>query len=259
MKKTFKRAVRKALEQNKILNNEILTEDDIQSLPRVVQKYIRYTGCIGKEKVKNFRAEFTGGIRSKPSDRFMPLHSVQYNFFHEPTRLFYIAAKKMGIPATGIHLYIEQKAVMIIKILGLFKVVDAKGPEMDQGETVTVFNDMCFMAPASLTDKNITWEEIDNDSVTAHFKNGNLKISADLHFNKDGQLVNFISDDRFETTDGKTYRNYPWMTPVTKYSDINGHCLPSEAKLIYKYPDTDFCYGEFRLVKIEYNCLDFKE
>ena len=258
MKQTFKNAALKAFDQNRILKSETLTEADIQNLPQIVQKYIRITGCVGKEKVKNFRAECKGGLKSKPNDDFMQLHSIQYNFFDEPTRLFYIVAKKMGIPAKGIHMYINQKAIMVIKIFGLFKVVDAKGFEMNQGETLTVFNDMCLIAPSTLIDKNITWEEIDNKTVLAHFRNGSIEISATLSFKENGELVNFISNDRFEVSDGKTYKNYPWLTPVTEYCNINDYHLPSAAKLIFRHPDEDFCYGEFRLVNIEYNCTDYK-
>jgi hypothetical protein len=39
---------------------------------------------------------------------------------------------------------------------------------------------------------------------------------------------------------------------------MNGFRLPSKARLIYKRPDGDFCYGEFDLVAIEYNCKKFK-
>lgn len=258
MKKTYKKAVLEALERTSTIKNETLTEEDIQHLPNIVQKYLHYTGSIGKEKVSNFRAEFVGGIRSKSTEDFMPLKSVQYNFTDKPTRLFYIVAKKKGIPAKGIHLYKDQTAIMLIKVFGLFTVVNAKGKEMNQGETITLFNDMCFIAPASLIDRNIEWKEIDDITVSAKFTNGNITVSAKLFFNEKGELVNFLSNDRFETSDGKTYKNFPWITPVTGYTNINGYCLPSGAKLIYKHPDEDLCYGEFDLKSIEYNCKDFK-
>jgi hypothetical protein len=258
MKKTYKKAVLEALERTRTIKNEVLTESDIGHLPAIVRKYLHYTGSVGKEKVLNFRAEFKGGIRSKSTEDFMPLKSVQYNFTDQPTRLFYIVAKKKGIPAKGIHLYRDRKAIMLIKILGLFTVVDAKGKEMDQGETVTLFNDMCFMAPGSLIDRNIEWKEIDNLTVDAKFSNGDITINATLYFNEEGELINFLSNDRFETTDGKTYINYPWITPVTGYANINGYHLASSAKLIYKHPGEDLCYGEFNLKTIEYNCRSYK-
>ena len=258
MKKEYKRAVVEALEKTKGKQPQILTEADIEHLPDPIYRYLRLAGVIGREKVLNFRAEFRGGIRSGPGEKYMSLRSVQYNFFEEPTRIFHIVAKKMGIPASGNHIYRDQKATMLIKLLGIFTVSDAKGWQMDQGETVTVFNDMCFMAPASLIDKRIEWTQIDGKSVHARFTNGSISITATLFFNDKGELVDFVSNDRFETIDGRSYHNFPWSTPVTAYTDINGYHLPSVAKLIYRHPDEDFCYGEFSLVSIEYNCKDYR-
>lgn len=258
MRRIYQKAVLEALARTQNIESEMVTDEDIQHLPAIVQKYLHYTGSIGKEKVLNFRAEFSGGIRSKSTEDFTPLKSVQYNFYDNPSRLFYIVAKKMGIPAKGIHLYRDQTAIMLVKVLGLFTVVDAKGKEMNQGETVTLFNDMCFMAPATLIDRNIKWKEIDAKTVDARFTNGSITIGSTLYFNEEGELVNFLSNDRFETTDGKTYNNYPWLTPVTGYTNVNGYRLPSGAKLIYKHPDEDLCYGEFNLESIEYNCRDFR-
>lgn len=49
----------------------------------------------------------------------------------------------------------HSNAIMIIKIAVLFKIADARWPEVDQGATVTGFNDMCFMAPVSLNSSDI--------------------------------------------------------------------------------------------------------
>ena len=254
MKNLYNKEVKTAMMRITGIKPDIINKTDLEHLPKIVKKYLNYIGVVGKEKVLNFKVKFDGKIRSKPKDKWMLFASEQYNFFNNPTRIFYIKAWKMGIPATGIHLYKNEKAIMIIKLAGIFKVVDAKGPEMDQGETVTLFNDMCFFAPATLIDKNIKWEIIDNLSVNAKFTNGNITIGATLIFNEIGELINFISNDRFETTDGKTYKNYPWSTPVKEYKNYNGIKAASLASTIYHKPDSDFCYGEFRLINIKHNC-----
>jgi len=257
MKKQFKKEVLEGLARTNLIQNEILTENDLLHLPPLVQKYLRYVGVVGKDKVKNFRVEFEGKIRGNPGDSWMKLTSRQYNFTDKPTRIFFIKARKMGIPATGIHLYKNGKAIMLIKLAGLFTISDAKGKEMDQGETVTVFNDMCFMAPATLIDKNIVWEEVDALSVKATYTNAGITISAILYFNEKGELINFISNDRFETQNGKEYKNYPWTTPVFNYTDKFGYRLASGARAIYRHPGEDFCYGEFSTTNVEYNCTKF--
>lgn len=253
MKNKFKKAVLCELDHTENLIPGPLTAADMEHLPEAVKKYLHYTGFAGKKKILNFRAEYKGGIRFRPDEDYMPLRSVQYNFMDRPARFFYIVAKKKGIPAFGIHIYRNAKAIFKIRLLGLFTVVNAKGPLMDQGETVTVLNDMFFMAPGSLIDKRIQWHIIDDLTVKATFTNEKISVSAVLYFHEDGRLMNFISDDRYET-DGREYKNYPWETPVSEYKDINGYRLPSKARLIYRRPEGDFCYGEFELVSIEYNC-----
>lgn len=253
-KKAYKQEIQSAFKNQPAVPFSKLVEEDIANLPGAVKEYLRYTGSLGKPKIQNVCVRATGKIRSKPTDGWMYFNSEQYNFLFDPCRFFYIKAKKAGVPAVGLHLYKKEKATMEIKVAGLFKVVDAKGKEMDQGETVTLFNDMCFMAPASLIDNRIQWEELNPLRIKARFTNGNITIEAILCFEKDGRLTDFISNDRFETTDGKVYKNYPWRTPVLEYGNFNGYRLPSKADVIYVYPEGDFCYGKFELQEILYNC-----
>jgi hypothetical protein len=116
-----------------------------------------------------------------------------------------------------------------------------------------VFNDMCFMAPATLTDRNITWERSDNHHVKARYTNSGITIGAELEFDDEGKLVNFISGDRYELSGGKTFKKYPWLTPVREYGHFNGYYLPAKADVFYRHPEGDFCYLEFELKDIKYN------
>jgi hypothetical protein len=248
----FTSRVKHDFSSNNVLSTDILTKDDIAHLPSIVQKYLHYTKSVGQPKVKNFRAEFVGGMRSEPDDDIMKVESVQYNFYQDPSRYFHMKAKKMGLPATGLHLYQDETATFEVRMLNWFKVVNAHGDKMSQGETVTLFNDMCIIAPPTLIDNRISWEEMDPTTVKAVFKNKNIAISAVLYFNEQGELLNFISNDRYET-DGKTYENYPWATPLEDYRMINGYLLPGKGKLIYQRPEGDFIYGELAFKSVKYN------
>lgn len=124
---------------------------------------------------------------------------------------------------------------------------------MNKGETVTVFNDMCLMAPALLIDKRIKWENSDSTSADAVFTNNDITISAKLLFNEQGQLVNFISDDRYDLS-GDTPMNFRFSTPVREYRNYNGINVMSYGEAIWHYPDGEFVYGKFRLKDMEYNC-----
>jgi hypothetical protein len=131
-------------------------------------------------------------------------------------------AKMFGLTVPGYHHYENAHATMQIKLLGLFNVVDVKGIEMNQAETVTVFNDMSLMAPAILIDKRITRTSIDSLSATASFANGVNRIIATLYFNAKGQLIDFTSDDRYAVSEMKRYR---FSTRVKDYKEIDGHTI----------------------------------
>lgn len=242
---------------NRYPRQELLKEEDMVHLPQPVQKYIRYSGAIGKEKLHNFRAVFQGQFKTKPDSEFLDIRAVQYNFFDDPARIFYMDSNMFGLPVEGLHMYIDATASMQIKLAYLLQVVNARGPEMNQGETVTMFNDICFLAPAALVDKNIEWEPIDSTTVRAAFTNQGNTISALLFFNEKGELVNFFSEDRFESADGNDFKNYRWSTPLTDYKNFGGRKLASHGEAIWHKPEGEYTYAKFNLVDIKYNVTEY--
>ncbi len=252
--KQFVADVKTHLTQIGLSKVDILSESDIVSLPVPVQKYIRYVGAIGKPIIKNIKVVFDGEIRDKGKD-FFKFTSIQYNFFDDPTRFFFMKAKMYGTTVPGYHCYQNATASMQVKLLGLFNVVNVKGNEMNKAETVTVFNDMCLMAPATLIDKRIVWTVIDSLSAKATFTNGSNKITATLYFNEKGQLVNFISDDRYAISDMKQYR---FSTPTKEYRRLYGMNVLKYGEAVWHYPEGEFVYGKFNLKSIEYNVSEYK-
>lgn len=253
MKKLYNKSVLDGL--NRIRkSNEILQEEDLEVLPDVVAKYVRFTGSVGRPRISHFFAKTKGKIRGNPNDPWMDLVSEQYNFMDLYERFFYIKAIKSGVPAYGLHSFKNGEASMKIKLLGLFTIVNAKGPEMFQSETVTILNDMCLLAPGTLTDPKIKWERVDNLNVIARF-NGPANVSAMLTFHEDGRLLDFRSEDRYDSSGGKNFILRPWSTPVSEYGNFDGMTLPKRAVAIYERPDGDFTYIELSVDDIVHNPL----
>ena len=237
------------LETSSKIEKNLLAEKDIEHLPLPVQKYLKYAGVINKEKVNSVKIVFDVEMREKGKDWFKAT-SVQYNFFDEPTRLFFMKAKMFGLTVPGYHRYVGGKATMDIRLFGLIPIVKQSGNIMNKTETVTLFNDMCLMVPATLIDNRIKWEPIDSLTTKAIFTNQEISIAAILYFNEAGQLINFTSDDRTAISDMKQYR---FSTPVYGYRNINGINVMSGGEAIWHYPDGKFTYGKFKLKSIQYN------
>lgn len=255
---TYINDVQAGLEKTASVNESILSEADIDDLPEPVKKYIRNSESIGKPRVNNFRLEFTGRIRKDENSEWMPLTAVQYTFIDNASRYFFMKAKMKKLPVAGYHCFENGEASMDIRLFSLFKVQYQSGKEMNISETVTFFNDMCCMAPASLIDKRIKWIETDGNNVKASFTSNNITITAWLYFNHKGELINFVSDDRYAYDDKAGMQQMPWYTPLKNYKEVDGINMYSSAEAIYKYPEKDFCYATFDLTHVEYNCKEIK-
>jgi len=163
-------------------------------------------------------------------------------------------ARMFGLPVEVFHRRIGGHATMQVKIGGAIPMVDARGEVMDRSEAVTLFNDMCLLAPATLLDARIAWEPVDARTARARFTDAAQTISATLLFGDDGLLTNFISDDRSRSSpDGKTFERLRFSTPTREYRDFGAARLASYGEARWTLPDGEFTYGEFELRNVAYN------
>jgi hypothetical protein len=243
----YRRRARELLAVNSAASG-IVTREELEKLPELVRKYLLLAGVVGKPRPVSMRLTFEGQMREKGKAWFA-FTSEQYNFFERPSRLFFMKATIMGVPVYGYHRYDPPEVSMKIKLLGLLPLAKVKGKFLIQTETVTFFNDLCMFAPAALLDGRISWEPLDESSVKAVFKNGETSISATLHFDEKGKLINFSSNDRYEVTKMKAL---PFTTPLGNYKDFQGYFLPGYGEAVWHYPEGEFVYGRFTLKELSY-------
>jgi hypothetical protein len=234
---------------------EPISEADLTPLPTAVQRYLRAAGVVGLPRVRNFYTRMHGRIRSGRDARWMPLSAEQYNFVDEPARLLYLTGSMFMVPVHGYHRYVGPSATMKVRAAALVSVADVSGSEMSEGETVTMFNDMCVMAPATLIDPAIDWESIDDRSARATFTNAGHTIRAELSFNEAGELTNFWSEDRYQTSpDGKTITKERWSTPLRAYRRFGPVRIASGGEARWHDANGDFAYIELTFDEVRYNC-----
>jgi hypothetical protein len=192
-------------------------------------------------------------MRPSPTSGWMNSDVQQVSFLRPPTRLFYVRGSRFGLPFDALHLYVGPRATFHVKLANLFDVVDARGPEMDQSETVTMLNDLCLLAPAALIDADIAWQAVDEHTVGATFTNAGHTVRATLTFAPDGSLSNFSSDDRYQTADGKTYERFRWSTPLRNYRDFHGYRIAATGEALWDEPAGPYSYARFEIASLDYN------
>ncbi|MEJ2541976.1 MAG: hypothetical protein P8188_18755 [Gemmatimonadota bacterium] len=236
----------------------VLTDDDLTHLPPPVQRYLRLTGVVGRPRAHHVRAAWRGRIRAGPDEPWMPFTAEQYNFVHEPARFFRMDARRAGLPVDVLHAFRDGTASMRVRLLSMIPVADARGPLMTRAETVTLLNDMALFVPSALADPelrdNLRWAAVDARTARVSYTVGPNEVGAVMTFNEEGELVDFVSDDRFAITPGDgDFVQWRWSTPVRDYRRFGAFRLMSRGEALWHAPEGPYAYIELELLELEVN------
>ena len=239
----------------------LVTEADLARLPAPVAAYVRQSGALGRPRVQTLHARFHGRIRGGPAKPWMTFTGEQVSTYGpHPDRLFLMDAELLGLPVEVLHVVEAGAATMRVRACSLFTMVDASGPEMDRAETVTIFNDLCILAPAALVDAPVAWNVLEDHHVRGAYTYGANTVTAELTFNDDHELVDFVSDDRTAvSTDGKTFTPQRWSTPISGYRALGSCRLGTIGEGHWHAPGGEFAYLEYNLDDVTYNAADLSQ
>lgn len=230
---------------------EVVTDKDIEGLPEPVQRYLKHTQIIGKEKIKTVRLKQGGYFRMKENQKWMPIKAEQY--FNVDSVGFVWVAKVRIAPLVSIFAkdeFIAGKGNLVVKLLGLIKVVDAKGHEVDHGEILRFLAE-CIWFPSAFLNDYIRWKGIDNGSAKATISYKGITASAIFHFNEKGEITK-ITAKRYREANGR-FALEDWEGQIVEYREFNGVIIPNKVDIIWKLKTGDFCYDKVEIVDIEYN------
>ena len=231
----------------------MITEGDLAFLPPALQAYLRRVGVVGRPRVRSFSARFVGELKISHTGPWMSIKGEQVSLIQPPSRFFLLEASRFGLPFQAYHRLVGTTATMKVRVASLFEVVDASGPEMDQGEAVTFLNDLCVLAPGALLELPIRWEQPGPGLVLATWTRPAHTVSAALTFNAQGELTGFVSNDRFQSEDGRRFLRYPWSTPVGPARTFGALRLPGSGEAVWREPGGEFPYARFRFCDITMN------
>lgn len=193
-------------------------------------------------------------MRSGPDSAWMPFTADQLNTLDTPRRFFLMGARMKGLPVDVLHAFDSHGATMRVRLLSVAGLVDADGAELTHAETVTVFDDLCVLAPGALAGDDVAWRPVDAHRAVGRFTLGVNTVTAELRFDDDGDLVDFVSDDRAAaSSDGRTSTRTRWTTPVGAHARVGPARVPTKGETRW-HPDSGaWTYGEFTLTSLAYN------
>lgn len=223
-----------------------------KSLPAIVNKWISKSIDTNAAPVKFVRLRQKGTMRTKPDGSWMPFTAVQYFRTDEPAFIWETTVQLFPlVTLSGRDRLNNGEGQMLIKLLSLFKVADAKNSEtINESTLMRYLAEICWFPDAALH-KDISWREIDTLTAEATIHCRNVTATGNFNFNENGDLLGF-SGYRYKES-GKTSRKEKWIIETSDFRKVNGYLIPSKCKVTWSLKEGDFHWLTLELTELEYN------
>jgi hypothetical protein len=229
----------------------VVAEERIADLPGPVRRGLERSGVLGMPVPDAVVVLQRGKIRTDRGGRWLPFTATEHYRLDPPTFEWNASLKIAGIGVgRAVDALQDGRGSMQVRLLGLFRVVDAKGPGIDQASLMRWLNETMWFPAVWATDV-VSWEPVDDRRARGSVTVGGLNAQAEFCFDAEGRLVDFRADRRRDTGGASTLT--PWSTPISAHARFSGLELPAAGSAIWGLEDGDFEYITIEVLDVQYS------
>ena len=230
---------------------DLITAEKLQGLPTPVQRYLTYTGVVGKPRIKTARIKWTGRFRRAVDQPWMPMSAEQFYTVDPPGFVWNASFKVAGLPLMRARdTYKDGQGHMYARLAWLIPIFDVRGEKLIQGTMVRYLQEMTFF-PTAYLEPYVEWKPVDDTSAEVIFTDHGKSVSGTMYFDTQGRLVDFRAQ-RYREINGD-FNLDTWTTPVSDYRILAGLNLPARGAAVWKLATGDLPYAEVEAVDVQYN------
>lgn len=229
---------------------ELIEEKNLKGLPAPVQRWLKISGVVGKEKSRTVRVKQKIAMRLEEGKPWMPAEAEQFFAVDEPGFVWKVRVKMAPLLyLTGRDMYYGGHGYMKIKILSLFTVADAAaGKEIDQSTMLRYLGESASF-PSMALSPYIKWEAIDDYSARAVMSYQGITASGVFTFDDEGNMACYRAK-RYMNNKG-SYVLGDFYAVMSGHKDIKGIRIPTRWEAGWKLESGDFTWFKSELTEVE--------
>ncbi len=228
--------------------------EEVKGLPEPVERYFRKVLRDGAPIIHHASVSQLGGFRAKPEMARWSTMRAEQEFSTCP-RAFVWNSEISMFPGASVSIsdsYMDGKGGMKGRLLSLFTVVDAQNQkELNEAALQRYLAEAVWFPTALLPSQGVTWTAIDAQRARAALTDSGVTFSLDFEFNERGEIISVYTARRYREVSGE-YKLTPWKGKYSKYIDVEGYLVPSEAEVEWHLEHQNYPYWKARLDQIKY-------
>ena len=244
----------KLKEENSNFNaNQRIRQSDLNTLPEIVQLWLKKVGVVGKNRITAVDLTQTGLMKLEPEQKewYKP-KAEQFITVSNPGFLWQVDLAMLPLINTkGRDLFYQGDASMLIKIAYLLPVVDQKANAKINESALHRFLLELPWYPTAALNEYLVWEEIDAESARATINYQGVQASADFIFDQEGNLLR-TEALRYKES-GESAERLRCSGELNSYQEVDGMKIPTEIDVSW-YLES----GKFSWFKVEIGEISFE-
>lgn len=251
MKSTYLRERAKLLKNNRALKNEIITDELISGLPRLLQTYLRVCGYMNTPLPYNATVDWEESIfKMSPGKDWKQMKTIQFNTVNPIARTAYM--KFSGMPLSARDIYSNGYGEMKGKLFNLISVVFDNSVETAQSALITCFAEFLFI-PGYIFSDNVKWETLNDTTLRATLHDNGFEVTGLFHFDGEGFFRHFETNDRYYSIGKNNYKKFRYSAFVDSYKNLGGLNIAENARAMWHLPHGGFEYFKGTIGTIDFN------
>jgi hypothetical protein len=248
----FKRLSVRAEAEGGSWDTSKVTEDDLKPLPPPVIRFLKTSGIVGKRRLSFVRVFHSGTFKPGANKKFMPVKGEYLLTTRNPSFVWYGRVSLIpGLTFSALDSYVSGKGGMIVKIMGLIKVVDEKGETIDKSAFGRCIAEMCMSPSFFLDATRIRWTDFGTTWAECIVSDSGLSSSARFEFTPEGALEKFVIERAYDRGNGKsTIEKFIGVASVQK--NFNGLTINTVYDGYWDLPEGKLHYVHFIIDNVEY-------
>ncbi|RMG57879.1 MAG: hypothetical protein D6722_24270 [Bacteroidetes bacterium] len=155
-----------------------------------------------------------------------------------------------GFPVWGRDRFQDGRGEMLIKLLGLIPVANARdSPKIDEGALQRFLGELVWYPAAALA-SYIEWEPLDDHSARATMRWQGTEGSGTFFFDEAGHFERF-SAMRYQGGEPEAEK-YEWVIEALKRERREGLIIPVHMQATWKLPEGDWTWLDLRIDQMQY-------
>ena len=240
----FRKKVIELFTLSKNISHQKFHKSQIDSLPEPVQRYFKHILKEGQPFISYARIKHEGQFKADLKKDWMNIKGEQYATTEKPGFIW------KGTTAMFIaqDMYIAENGRLIVSVLSLINIINAKGEQYNQGELLRWLGESVLYPTNFLPSEKLKWFPIDDNSAKLTFIYKGLSLFFKITFNEIGEITEMETKRYMDLKKLET-----WVIKVSDYKALNKVLIPTRFEVLWRLEKGDFSYAKFNITEIEYD------